>query len=135
MHLSLPVPGRDHTPGTQQPRGDISMAQRRRTSEQWRELVTGWPRSGLTQQAYCERHGISPGSLQRWREVFRQERAHGQEQAAAAVRLVPVHWVETTPAHPAPLILVLSDGRRLEIAPEFDTGTLKRLLLVLQEAA
>lgn len=111
------------------------MAQRRRTREQWRELVEGWPRSGLTQQAYCERHSIAPGSLQRWREIFRHERARGHGQTTDALRLVPVQWVDTPPAAVTPLILVLPDGPRLEIAPDFDTATLKRVLAVLREAA
>jgi len=111
------------------------MTQRRRTREQWRELVEGWPRSGLTQQAYCERHGVASGSLQRWREVFRQARARGHDQTAEAVRLVPVQWVDAPAAVVTPLILVLADGQRLEIAPDFDTATLKRVLAVLQEAA
>jgi hypothetical protein len=46
------------------------MAHRRRTREQWRRLVAGWPESGLTQADYCERHAISVASLHRWREVF-----------------------------------------------------------------
>ena len=109
------------------------MAQRRRTREQWRELVTGWHGSGLTQQAYAERHGISTGSLARWREVFRRERDAGAEPAAGA-RFVPVAWADVTPARLAPLVLVLTDGRRLEIAPDFDTPTLTRLLLALEAA-
>ncbi|UHD16877.1 IS66 family insertion sequence element accessory protein TnpA [Thiocapsa bogorovii] len=49
------------------------MAEKRRSREQWRELVRGWPGSGLTQAQYCERHGISTGSLSRWRAVFGRE--------------------------------------------------------------
>ncbi len=50
------------------------MAQRRRSRAQWRRLVDGWPRSGLRQQGYCDRHGISVGSLRRWQQIFREER-------------------------------------------------------------
>ena len=52
-----------------------------------------------------------------------------------AVRLVPVQWVDAPPAVVTPLILVLADGQRLEIASDFDTATLKRVSAVLQEAA
>jgi hypothetical protein len=45
------------------------MAHRRRTREQWRQLVEGWPESGLTQAQYCEHHNISVASLYRWRNV------------------------------------------------------------------
>lgn len=54
---------------------------------------------------------------------------------AETVRLVPVQLVDAPPAVVTPLILVLADGQRLEIAPDFDTATLKRVLAVLQEAA
>ncbi|WP_425274676.1 IS66 family insertion sequence element accessory protein TnpA [Thioalkalivibrio halophilus] len=43
------------------------MGWRRRSGEEWQRLVSGWPRSGLTQEAYCAQHGISVGSLQRGR--------------------------------------------------------------------
>ena len=65
--------------------------------------------------------------------MFRQIRARGQ--TGDAVRLVPVQWVDAPPAVVTPLILVLPDGPRLEIAPDFDTATLKRVLAVLREAA
>ena len=109
------------------------MAQRRRTREQWRELVTGWHGSGLTQQAYCERHGVSAGSLQRWREVFRREREAGAEPTPDA-RFLPIAWADVTPARVAPLVVVFANGRRLEIAPDFDAPTLTRLLLALEAA-
>lgn len=88
----------------------------------------------MTQQAYCADHGVSLGSLQRWREVFRQERADSQSQSNA-VRLVPVQWEDALPVAVTPLILVLRNGQRLEIAADFDTATLKRVLAVLQAVA
>jgi hypothetical protein len=35
--------------------------------------VADWPRSGLTQDKYCARHGISVGSLQRSRNILAQD--------------------------------------------------------------
>jgi hypothetical protein len=49
------------------------MAEKQCSREQWRELVGGWPGSGLTQAQYCEHHGMSTGSLSRWRAVFGRE--------------------------------------------------------------
>jgi len=37
------------------------MEWRRRSRNEWQRLVAGWPRSGLTQEVYCARHGISVG--------------------------------------------------------------------------
>ncbi|EGV27550.1 hypothetical protein ThidrDRAFT_4639 [Thiorhodococcus drewsii AZ1] len=48
------------------------MADRRRTREQWQSIVEGWPKSGLTQAAYCAQQGISVTSFHRWREQLRE---------------------------------------------------------------
>lgn len=119
------------------------MAHRRRTREQWRRLVEGWPESGLTQAQYCEHHNISVASLYRWREVLRRssgERrpAPGAGRADVAVRLLPVELLgefgqrvgDTAPA----LSLVFADGVRLEIAPGCDDATLRRVVGVLRAA-
>jgi len=114
------------------------MAQRRRNRAQWRRLVDGWPRSGQTQQAYCDRHGISLGSLRRWRQVFREEREAGIAGTGSApgpVRLVPVELIGGTGAQASPLTLLLADGLRIEIPCGFDATALKHLLGVLREAA
>lgn len=47
----------------------------RRTQEQWESLVSGWQRSSLSRRAYCERHGVSSGSLRRWEDFFAQQDA------------------------------------------------------------
>jgi hypothetical protein len=51
------------------------MGWQQRSRTEWQRLVAGWPRSGLTQDAYCARQGISAGSLQRWRNVLAQDLA------------------------------------------------------------
>ncbi len=117
------------------------MAQRRRTPAQWRELVRGWPRSGLTQRAYCERHGISVGSLHRWRERLRDEVTPSDGPVATACRerprLIPVELAgpESQPAGSASLTLVFGDGLRLEITAGCDPGLLGQVVEVLRERA
>lgn len=77
------------------------MADRRRTREQWQDIVDGWPKSGLTQAQYCARHVISVTSFHRWRERLRQGADPGNLQArrgvAAPIRFLPVEL------HAAPL--------------------------------
>jgi hypothetical protein len=114
------------------------MAQPRRTPEQWRRLVEGWPGSGQTQQAYCDRQGITLASLRRWRQLLRQRRetgATGRIAAGEPVRLVPVELIGSGRGEAKALALVLPDGMRIEIPSDFDTPTLQRLLGVLREAA
>jgi hypothetical protein len=50
----------------------------------WREQVREWRRSGLTQAAYCQQHGLNAGTFCWWkRQLARRERM------APAVRLGP----------------------------------------------
>ena len=114
------------------------MTQSRRSRAQWWRLVEGWPRSGQTQQGYCDRHGISVGSLQRWRRIFEQERDRGtagDTTEPPPLQLVPVKLVGGTTAGEKPLTLLLPDGLRIEIPCNFDAPALTRLLGVLREAA
>ena len=112
------------------------MGWRQRSRGEWQRLVAGWPRSGLTQQAYCTRHGISVGSLRRWRRILSEHAAPRLKTVAPATEFVPVRLVGDASAPPATeLTLVLSDGLRLEIGPECRAETLKRVLGVLQERA
>ncbi len=100
--------------------------------------MEGWQRSGLTQQRYCEQHDISVGSLRRWRQLFREEYEAGIAGNIAMteqVRLVPVELLGDGGGESKPLILLLAEGMRIEIAPDFDAPTLQRLLGVLREAA
>jgi transposase len=112
------------------------MGWRQRSRNEWQRLVAGWPRSGLTQEGYCARHGISGGSLQRWRRIFAADAAPRPQVTAPASEFVSVTWVGDAPAAPAAeLTLVLSDGLRLEIGPQCRADTLQRVLGVLRERA
>ncbi|MCF7995878.1 MAG: IS66 family insertion sequence element accessory protein TnpB [Chromatiaceae bacterium] len=117
------------------------MAQRRRAREQWRALVDGWPGSGLTHAQYRERHGVSPASFYRWREIFRDERRAGAgpqpAQRHAPLRLLPVQFDDAGASrrNEGALTLVFDDGLRLAIAPGFDAATLAQVLEVLRGRA
>jgi transposase len=112
------------------------MGWRQRGRNEWQRLVAGWPRSGLTQEVYCARHGISVGSLQRWRRILAEGAAPRPQGTAPATEFMPVTLVGDAPAAPAAeLTLVLSDGLRLEIGALCSAETLKRVLDVLQERA
>jgi transposase len=112
------------------------MGWRQRSRNEWQRLVAGWPRSGLTQEGYCARHGISVASLRRWRTILAQE-----DPAVAGVpkpvpEFLPVTLVGDAPASTgAELTLVLTDGLRLEIGAQCSAGMLQRVLGVLRERA
>jgi transposase len=108
----------------------------RRSRQEWERLVRGWERSGLSQQAYCERRGISVASLQRWRRLLAPGPGTESPVAAPAPEFVPVTLVDDAAAAAAvELTLVLRDGLRLEIGAQCRAETLKRVLGVLRESA
>ncbi|WP_006748071.1 IS66 family insertion sequence element accessory protein TnpA [Thioalkalivibrio paradoxus] len=98
--------------------------------------MRGWERSGLSQQAYCERRGISVASLQRWRRLLAPEPRTESPVAAPVPEFVPVTLVDDAPGtRAADLTLVLAGGLRLEIGPGCSAETLQRVLGVLRERA
>ena len=110
------------------------MGWRQRSRNEWERLVAGWERSGLTQEVYCARHGISVGSLQRWRRIFEEETV--PRPRAPISEFVPVTLLgDAVATAGAELTLVLTDGVRLEIGARCPAETLKRVLGVLQERA
>jgi hypothetical protein len=115
------------------------MAEQRRSRAQWRELVRGWPGSGLTQAQYCERHGISTGSLSRWRAVFGGEHQAGggpaRSRAEESVRWLPVQFSEALepPRSDRVLTVVFGGGVRLEVPPGCDGATLARVVEILAQ--
>jgi transposase len=72
------------------------MGWRQRSRSEWQRLVAGWERSGLTQEVYCARHGISVGSLQRWRRIFEEETV--PRPRAPVSEFVPVTLIGDPPA-------------------------------------
>jgi transposase len=113
----------------------MSTSNQRRSNKErfWRAMVRRCRSSGLSVQAFCQRHGLSQPSFYWWRRTLR-------ERDAAAVPFVPVQIVpgacrETAAdASTANLELVLRTGRRLRVGVGFDGPTLKRLLMLLEEA-
>ena len=95
-----------------------------------------WPRNGLTQEGYCTQHGISVGSLQRWRQIFEEDAAPEPRVSAQVSEFVPVTLVGESPTTASvELTLVLPEGLRLEIGSQCPAETLKRVLGVLRERA
>jgi transposase len=98
-----------------------------RKERQWRRRISQWRASGLSVQAFCAQHGLTPASFYHWRRVL--ERRAAEEPAA----FVPVQVVaDAVPAQTCALEVVLADGRAVRVGPGFDAATLRRLLAVLE---
>jgi len=48
-----------------------------RTRAEWEQIIGAFERSGLTQEAFCQRESIAAGSLSTWRRKLTEEHASG----------------------------------------------------------
>jgi hypothetical protein len=107
---------------------------RRRSRVEAERLVIEFERSGQTGQAFCVRHGLSVGTLARYRKHRRAEAP------AAASRILPVEFVRSVALSPSAEVsrgamwVELGNGRRIAVAQDFDAATLERLVAILEQA-
>jgi transposase len=122
------------------------MARVRLRAADWAALIDEWRQSGLSLPAFCQRHGLSRGTMQNW--VYKPALQRAVEEARREARTD-----RTPPSDPAPAFLpvriaeaaargevsdrtgvevVLGPGRRIVVAPGFDPETLRRVVAVLE---
>jgi hypothetical protein len=89
-----------------------------RSKQEIRGLVDGFAKSGMTRQAYCEKHNIGIRPLDYWRRTPKGK-----------PKLVEVA-VEGRPA--AGFVLVLANGQRIENSWKFGEADLTRLIRVAE---
>jgi hypothetical protein len=84
----------------------------------------------LRRQEFCRKHGLSLGTINRYRK-----RLHAQEQTTGESRLVAVEVSATAQLDceaSSALTVLLAGGRRVEVRRGFDTSTLQQLVRVLE---
>ena len=116
------------------------MPRTRTVDLRWNALLNDFRRSGLTQAEFCRRRQIS---LHSFRKHLYQPRpskpALGDDRSPASadhhflpVTILPDPILSITASQPH-LELILSNGRRIAVAPGFDSQTLRRLIAVVEE--
>jgi hypothetical protein len=109
-------------------------AHKRRTRAEVQQLVAEFVSSGLRRSEFCRSRGLSFGTLNR--HLKKQRWKNKSRAASAAGRLVPVELVaKKSPRQDQPscgLAVVLSGGRRIEVHPDFDVNTFKRVVSALE---
>jgi hypothetical protein len=126
------------------------MARIRRQAAEWAELIDQWRQSGLSLPAFCQRHGLSRGSMQNWvykpefkravEDARREAQGHVDEPPASAAvpAFLPVRVVQAVAGGEASdrsgvvIVIVIEPGRRVVIGPGFDSETLRRVVAVLE---
>ena len=98
----------------------------------WTEHIAAWHKSGLSQGAYCRRHGLSQSSWGYWRKRLARS---ADEEAAPCFAIVPVPLFASAQADmataPEPLLVHVGDGFRIEIRGDFAAAVLEKLVRTL----
>jgi hypothetical protein len=121
------------------------MARTRLGAAGWAALIDQWQDSGLRLPAFCERHGLNPGTMRGWVYKRGHRRAIDQAREVHADRspdegtptptFLPVRLTEPLPGPTAGpgIEVVLGPTRRIAVAPGFDPETLRRVVAVLED--
>jgi hypothetical protein len=102
---------------------------RHRSRSEADQLAAEYEASGLTREAFCQQRDVPLKTLCRYVTRYRREKA-GTIQSP---RLVEVEVSGATSVRSA-LTVLLSGGRRIEVNRGFDSGTLRQLVTVLEQA-
>jgi hypothetical protein len=101
---------------------------RHRSRAEADHLAAEYEASGLTREEFCLQKNVPLKTLCRYVTRYRKQKAGGGE---------PQRWVEAEVARPngcgAELAVLLSSGRRIEVGRGFDAGTLRQLVVVLEQ--
>jgi len=93
----------------------------------WSRHIERWESSGLTQQAYCDRHDLSVSTFRLWRRQL------AESDGEACLDIVPLVQVSRVVPSRAPLTLLVEGGRyRVEVADEVRGETLRTVLDILE---
>ena len=108
-------------------------APKRRTRAEVQKLVSEFVSSGMRRSEFCRSRGLSFSTLDRHLKKRRWKRR--RRPVSSAGRLVSVELAaRKSPKQREPscgLAVVLPGGRRIEVHPDFDTGTFERLVSAL----
>jgi hypothetical protein len=104
------------------------MAARRRTADEWREIVERWRASGRSKEAYARRLGVSPITLGWWQWKL----AGGAPEPTVTPAFAEVVVSETAyePKSSPDLVVEIGD-LRVRVPSGFDAGELRRLVSAL----
>lgn len=121
------------------------MARIRRSAAEWAALIDEWHASGLSLPAFCTRRGLNATTMQGW--IYKRPhksaiaRARRTEEASedrpTSPAFLPVRVVDTEQEHEGTdrsgIEIVLGAGRRVVIKAGFDSETLRRVMVVLED--
>jgi hypothetical protein len=107
----------------------------------WNAVFSDFRRTGLTQAEFCRQRDISLASFRYHFYKPRSSKPSPSDDRTSAgahnhflpVAILPDLAPSITSAPQPSLELILSNGRRIAVAPGFDNQTLRRLITVVEE--
>src|SRR5215469_836199 len=106
---------------------------RRRTRQEVQRLVTEFVTSGLARGEFCRIHGMTLGMLQRGLERARIKSSDVQSDGKRPVRVKVTGGSGRGDLQgPCAMAVVLVNGRRIELNPNFDPAQLGRVVETLE---
>jgi len=90
-------------------------------------VASEYEASGLTREEFCRQNGVAIKTLARYVARYRRQKAEGKRtQRWVEAKVVGRNRCGTE------LAVLLSSGRRIEVKPGFDGGTLRLLVAALE---
>jgi hypothetical protein len=111
------------------------MAARRRSRQEWKQIVLEWQRSGLRKAQFTRRHGLNPKTFGFWCWTLKADLAA----APPSLQLLPVQTVpiatgKAATPRPHRAILELTGGTlRVEVSLDADPRGVADLVAALRE--
>jgi hypothetical protein len=109
-------------------------APKRRTRAEVQQLVAEFMSSGMRRSEFCQSRGLSFSTLKGHLKKQRWKRRRRPVSPAGELVKVKLAAKKSPTQHESScgLAVVLPDGRRIEVYPDFDTSTFERLVSVLE---
>ncbi len=98
----------------------------------WQAIIDEFRQSALTQAEFCRQRDLS---LQTFRKYLYGSRPVVKTTPVVEFLSVTAPITLAQAPQPDPIVLILADGRRVAVAPGFDSQTLKRLVETIEGLA
>ena len=110
---------------------DEDQERRQRSGREVEQLIIKFEASGAGASDFCREHKLARSVLYRHLQRRRLGKVEPKQLVAVSLIEEPGH-VET--GDQCALEVVVRGGRRIQVWPDFDSGTLERLLSILEKA-
>lgn len=95
----------------------------------WSEHIKNCREQKKSHAEYCREHGLSPKLFYYWNRKLKEKQEAGVKLVPVGMQMIQVSRRESAAT---PLVLVLGPYK-VEIGPGFDSGTLGRVIRVLEQ--